>query len=68
MPAIKVGIDIETPCGTVQVYRVINVPFEFPPDFSFFLNFPPKFHIPWPDCSLLCRKNSAPEPAEDSLP
>ena len=68
MPSVKVGISIPTPCGGITVYKVINLPFSFPPDFSFFINFPPKFHIPWPDCSWLCRANSAPEPASDSKP
>ena len=67
MAAIKVGISIPTPCGDVKVYQLVNI--DIPTiDLSFFLNFPPNFAIPWPDCSLLCRKNSAPEPAADSLP
>lgn len=68
MPSVTIGVSIDTPCGPIGVSKVINAPFDFPPDFSFFLNFPPKFAIPWPDCSLLCQKNSAPEPPEDSTP
>ncbi len=58
-------IDIPTPCNNVTVKQAVDLPIpSF--DFSFVLNFPPKFYIPWPDCSIVQRLGSAPEPAEDS--
>jgi hypothetical protein len=67
MPSATVGVDIATPCGQVTVKKVINIPFELP-DLSFFLNFPPKFPIPWPNCNFVKHLNSAPEPDSDSQP
>lgn len=68
MAAVAVGVDIPTPCGNVKVQQIVNLP-GLSIDFSFLLNFPPKFYIPWPDCSLLKHtKNSVPEPPEDSQP
>ncbi len=65
--SIKVGVSVPTPCGDIQVYKVVTVPFSI--DFDFWLHlFPLTFHIPFPDCSMLCRLNSAPEPPEDSVP
>jgi hypothetical protein len=68
MAVVAVGVELDTPCGPVEVKKLITVPgFDF--DFSFLLNFPPKFYIPMPDCSLLKHTvGGVPEPPEDSQP
>jgi hypothetical protein len=66
MPTIVVGAKLPTPCGDISVKKAINIPFSI--DFSFFLNFKFKIYIPWPDCSIIKRIGSAPEPKEDSQP
>jgi hypothetical protein len=62
-------VTIDTPCGGIQIpIPTLSIPFPpalpFPP-----FPFPPKFSIPWPDCSLLKHTvGSATEPPEDSVP
>ncbi len=65
---VIISASIHTPCGPVSISYPVNVPDIPLPDFSFFLNFPPKFYIPWPNCNFIRHLNSAPEPAADSLP
>lgn len=68
MATIVIQVTLPTLCGPVGVSYPITIP-GFSLDFGFFFSFfPIDFHIPFPDCSIFQRLNSAPEPASDSSP